>query len=125
MKLAIVGSREWPDSERHMITTFVDRLPADTIVVSGGARGVDQWAIEAAHQRGLQTHVFMPDWKQHGKSAGFLRNAQIVNACELLVAFQVDDSKGTQHTITLARNAGKLLAVYRIGDCIPEHPALH
>jgi DNA recombination-mediator protein A len=125
MKLAIVGSRAWPASERHMIITFVDRLPDDTVIVSGGARGVDQWAVEAARERGLQTLVLLPDWKRYGKSAGFIRNTQIVNACVALVAFQVDDSSGTQHAIDLARKAEKLLAVYRMGDCTPEWQRLN
>ncbi len=53
MRVAIVGSRECQD--RHSVEAYVARLPAGAIVISGGARGVDTWAADAAHARGLAT----------------------------------------------------------------------
>ena len=46
MRVAIVGSREYSDIDA--IVEYVNSLPADTIVVTGGARGVDQIAEAAA-----------------------------------------------------------------------------
>ena len=78
MKIAIVGSRNfYPMS---LVEKFIATLPDDAIVVSGGASGVDSWAEVYAKQRGLQTEIYPAMWSTYGKSAGFRRNADIVNA---------------------------------------------
>ena len=66
--VAIIGSRGFPD--REIISAFVRALPEGTVVVSGGARGVDRWAEEAATDSGLETLIFHADWKRLGKAAG-------------------------------------------------------
>ena len=95
-KLAIVGSRNWPD--KQAVVALVNRLHHTTVVISGGARGVDTWAIEAARARGLQTIVIPADWKRHGRSAGYRRNFQIVEQADGMVAFcyQCSAAPGTQ-----------------------------
>jgi hypothetical protein len=85
MHIAIVGSREYP--RLADITTFVRRLPVDTAVVSGGGRGVDRVAEQAAKARGLQTLIFPAEWERYGRSAGSRRNANIVAASDQVVAF--------------------------------------
>lgn len=109
--VAIVGSRDWEDHE--MVRAYVYSLDEDDTVVSGGARGVDQWAQIYAEERGLKTIIFPADWKQHGKRAGLLRNHDIVRECVRLVAFWDGESTGTQHSIGLARKAGKPALVLR------------
>ena len=105
MYVAIVGSRDFPD--RKMVEDFVWQLPFDTVVVSGGARGVDDWAARAAFNRGLKTHIINAEWDKYGKSAGFRRNELIVAAAQVVVAFWDGKSRGTANTIELARKAGK------------------
>jgi nucleoside 2-deoxyribosyltransferase len=77
------------------------------VVVSGGARGVDLEAEGAARARGLAVQIFPADWDKYGKRAGFLRNQQIVDAADTVVAFHDGVSRGTLHTIGLAKAAGK------------------
>jgi hypothetical protein len=110
MKVAVVGSREWPDEAR--VREYVRSLPEGTTLVSGGARGVDSWAADEARRRGFDVMVHWPDWTTHGRSAGFLRNHAIVRDAEKVVAFTAG-SNGTQHTIDLARKAGKPVEVHR------------
>jgi YspA, cpYpsA-related SLOG family len=57
--IAIVGARRRTD--RETIDRLVAGLPADTVIVSGGAIGPDTWAEEAARKRGLATKIFRPD----------------------------------------------------------------
>lgn len=111
MKIAIVGSRDYPDLEA--VRQYVQSLPLDTVVVSGGASGVDITAEKAAKARGMQTEVYYPDWKQYGKSAGFLRNRLIIEAADKVVAFHVNNSRGTGHSIALAKRYGKELEVIK------------
>ena len=107
MKVAIVGSRDYPDPEA--VRTYVRSLPKDTTVISGGARGVDSWAVEEAIKAGLETEVFPADWKLYGKSAGYRRNSQIVAAADKVIAFWDGKSRGTKHSMDLADKEGKLI----------------
>jgi len=109
MRIAIVGSRKYPDLER--VAAYVGTLLSTDVVVSGGAAGVDQAAAGAARSCGLDVVEHLPDWQRLGKAAGMIRNKTIVNDADSVVAFWDGHSKGTQHTITLARRAGKLLMV--------------
>ena len=116
-KVAIVGSREWTDHE--MIKDYVYSLDEDDTVVSGGARGVDQFAEIYARERGLTVLVFKADWNQHGKRAGMLRNHDIIAAADRVVGFWDGKSNGTQHSIGLAKKAGKHVLVFR-SDPAPD-----
>lgn len=109
MKLAVVGSRGYPlpGLVRHFIQEIAHRSP-DTVIISGGARGVDTWAADAARLCGLTVVVFPADWDQHGKAAGFVRNTQ---ECDVLLAFWDSTSRGTLDPVRKARKAGKKVRV--------------
>jgi predicted Rossmann fold nucleotide-binding protein DprA/Smf involved in DNA uptake len=107
MKIAIVGSREFPKLE--MVAAFVDDLPAGTVVISGGARGVDTAAEMRARERGLEVMSFPADWDKYGKSAGYRRNKDIVAAADKVVCFHDGASRGALHSANLARGTGKPL----------------
>ena len=105
MKVALVGSRNYSDLEA--VRRYVATLPKNTMVVSGGATGVDTAAEETAKQCGLLVKVFPADWNKYGKKAGVIRNEQIVLFADRVVAFWDGVSKGTESTIALARRYGK------------------
>src|SRR6185436_20354972 len=108
MKLAVVGSRTWlmPSVVDKALTNY---YPSE--VVSGGAKGVDTFAEAWATLHLVPCKVFKPDWTL-GKRAGALRNKQIVDYCDKLIAFWDGKSKGTLISIEMAKKAGKLLKVY-------------
>lgn len=110
-RVAIVGSREWSDLER--VRSHVRGLPAGTIVVSGGARGVDTAAEQAARERGLEVRVHRPDWARHGNAAGVIRNGEIVADCTRVVAFWDGRSRGTFDTLNRAHAAGLPVEIVR------------
>lgn len=107
MKVAIVGSRVHVDAIKVAIAVqrAVADLDASDTVISGGARGVDQWAEQAAKARGLHVVIHKPDWTL-GRGAGMIRNAKIVADADMLLAFWDGQSKGTAHSIQLARKKG-------------------
>lgn len=111
MKIAIVGSRSYP--RLNEVAEYVRALPPDTVIVSGGARGVDTVAEMTALYRNMKVEIYYADWKTYGKSAGFIRNDQIVKAADKVVAFHFQNSAGTAHAIRLAQKYGKELEVYR------------
>ena len=102
--IAIVGSREYPSPAP--IEAYVAELPVGTVIVSGGARGVDSWAAEAARAHGLKVTEFLADWERHGRGAGPKRNAEIVEAADELVAFWDGRSRGTLNSVALAVRKG-------------------
>jgi hypothetical protein len=111
MKVAIIGSRDFP--QLKLVAECVDTLPAGTVVVSGGARGVDRQAEQRARTRGLEVLVIRANWALHGRKAGFLRNPEIVAAADRVVAFWDGTSRGTAHSIAVARQAGKPVELFR------------
>ena len=92
--------------------SLVRALPAGSVVVSGGCRGVDRWAAEAARARGLEVLELLPDLagvKSRGQAASrfFARNKRIVDAADVCVAFPAPDRKGgTENTIAHAHAKG-------------------
>jgi predicted Rossmann-fold nucleotide-binding protein len=112
--VAIVGSQEFPDLEA--VRTLVRGLPEGSVVVSGGARGVDRTAEEAARERGLEVVVIRANWKKFGRSAGMRRNPQIVAGADEVHAFWDGFSNGTANTIAVARRNGQTVVVHRTSD---------
>lgn len=108
-RVAVVGSRDFPNLD--WVTYFVLDQPKDATVITGGARGVDRAAEDAARRRGCNLLVIDADWETHGKAAGYRRNVQIVEEAECVVAFWDGKSKGTKHTIDLALKHHKRLEV--------------
>lgn len=122
-KVGIVGSIDFPVPE--LVAAFVVALPATAVVISGGAKGVDTWAEEAARQCGLAVEIFHADWEGLGRKAGPIRNAQIVEASERIVAFWNGHSRGTLNTIVQAQRAGLPIEIYGpSGEAVPLKIAL-
>lgn len=104
MKVAVVGGRSFIDYTRmNDVLTAIHNKKKISLIVSGGARGADSFAENWAKIRNIDCRIFLPDWDKHGKSAGFKRNALIINEADVCVAFWDGKSKGTKLSIDLAR----------------------
>jgi len=103
MKLAIVGSRDITD---FVLEPFV---PIETtVIISGGAKGVDTLAEAYAKRHKLEFIVFKPEYDKYpGRIAPLKRNDQIVEACDMVLAIWDGESRGTYYTIKKAREMGK------------------
>jgi hypothetical protein len=112
MIVAIVGSRNFKDLTA--VVDYVLSLPEGTLIVSGGAKGVDSVAADAARIKGLVVREYLADWENLGKAAGFIRNKDIVAGAERVVAFWDGTSKGTLSSINLAKQMDKPLAVVKV-----------
>lgn len=101
----VCGSRNWTDI--GAIRRRLVALPPNSVILHGAAPGADSIARGLADDFGFSVRAFPADWNKHGKSAGFIRNVQMLDeAPDLVIAFQRDGSRGTQHTIDQARRRG-------------------
>lgn len=110
MRIAIVGSRKYGNLEQ--VRDFVMNLDKEDTVISGGAEGVDLMATTTAEARGIWVKTFKPDWKRYGNKAGAIRNKQIVDDADRVVAFWDRKSKGTKITVDMAVTAKKPVKIY-------------
>lgn len=111
MNLAIVGSRtfsNYDNFEQHVLDTLKEwdyDVKSIEKIISGGAKGADTLAKMFANNHGIHLVEYLPDWNKHGKAAGIIRNADIVNACDHIIAFPSKNGKGTQNSIQRAQNS--------------------
>jgi hypothetical protein len=110
LHIAVVGSLEYPRLD--LVRVFVAQLPEGCVVVSGGARGADTTAEEAAVAAGLETLIFPADWDGLGRRAGLVRNAEIVAHADRLVAFWDGASLGTANTVLQAAGRRLLIEIH-------------
>ena len=94
MRIAVIGSRNLD------IPNLQDYLPQETtLIVSGGARGVDASARAYALSHGIELIEFFPEYDRYGRSAPLKRNILIIQNADLVLAFWDGKSHGTAHVI--------------------------
>jgi hypothetical protein len=108
--VGIVGSRDYPRPD--LVETFVVSLKPGTIVVSGGAPGVDSIAESVARRIGLTLIVHPADWKGLGRKAGPIQNGLIVESSSRIVAFWNEANRGTLNTVLQAVQRGRETIIF-------------
>lgn len=101
IRLAVVGSRNFQPLDA--VRGIIQSLNSNVVIISGGAKGVDETAIDEAKKCGLKTEVYPADWDKHGKAAGPIRNSLLIEKCDGVIAFWDGVSKGTKDTISKAK----------------------
>jgi hypothetical protein len=115
VKVAIVGSRHFPEMDR--VREYVEALPAGAIVVTGGASGVDAAAGQAARARALGLIKLPPRFEETtDPGASARRNQELVDGADVLVAFWDGRSEGTRRTIERALESRREVHVYLPGS---------
>lgn len=79
----------------------------NVMIISGGATGVDSAAIDFAVSHWLQFIEYKADWTRYGKSAGMIRNEQMLDEnpdIEYVLAFP--GGTGTANMVKLAQSRG-------------------
>ena len=108
MKIAVVGSR-------NLNIDIAPYIPAyASVIISGGASGVDQSAAKYAHENGLELIEFLPCYEQYGRLAPLRRNDKIVDAADCVLAIWDGKSRGTKYVIDRCMRLGKKVEVVMI-----------
>ncbi len=104
-KLIIAGGRDFNDYDLLVKTCdhMLSNKTHDNIeIVSGNANGADKLGEKYAIEKGYKLTLFPADWITHGRSAGPIRNKQLSEYGDALIAFHDGVSKGTKNMIDLA-----------------------
>jgi hypothetical protein len=119
MILGIVGSRNFSNYEylRETILSLYNIKLIDTIV-SGGASGADKLSERFSTEFGIPMKVYLPDWQKYGKSAGMIRNSDIISNSDEVIAFWDGNSKGAANSINKAIAANKIVRIIKIENII-------
>lgn len=106
IRIGVIGSRSFNDYEllKRVLDDYLGKV---WLVVSGGANGADKLGEKWANENNIKTCIHYPDWNKHGKAAGFIRNNDIINDSDLVIAFWDGLSRGTEHSINLCKKMGK------------------
>ena len=108
MKVGVIGSSTFNDYEK--LKEVLNKLNI-SLLVSGGANGADKLGERYANENNIPTKIFLPDWEKYGKRAGFIRNSDIINESELVVAFWDGFSKGCEDSLKKAEKLNKKILI--------------
>ncbi len=108
MKVAVIGSRGFNNYD--LLKKTLSNIEI-TLLVSGGATGADSLGEQYAIENNIETKIFLPDWDKHKRAAGMIRNTDIVNESEVVVAFWDGNSRGTLDSINKAKKSNKKLII--------------
>ena len=116
LKLIIAGGRDFNDYQMLIskLTTLADGIYADRAIsiVSGMAHGADALGVRFAMENDVKLYEFPADWARYGKRAGFIRNEQMGNFADALLAFWDGESSGTRNMIHFMAASEKPYHVY-------------
>jgi YspA, cpYpsA-related SLOG family len=109
MRILVCGGRDYTnyrEFETNLCDILFDYVEFERVtIIQGGARGADALAKRFAEDFGDTCIEFKADWEQYGKSAGYIRNKQMLEEGkpDLVVAFP--GGNGTASMVALAKKA--------------------
>lgn len=108
MKLIIAGGRDYRLTEEdYSLLDEIHRVRGVTEVVCGMCSGADMDGYAWAVKNSIYVAKFYPDWDKYGKASGPIRNREMAEYGEALIAFK--GGKGTANMISEARKRGLII----------------
>lgn len=104
MKTIIAGTRTFTDKwlfAQGMLEAKSRRIEP-TVIISGTAAGADTLGEQWAKHWGIELIRVPAEWEKYGKRAGYMRNSQMADQADALIAFWDGKSRGTKHMIDIA-----------------------
>src|SRR5438309_11662350 len=100
MKVLVCGGRDYKQTAQvQRVLSAMHETEPMTLVISGGARGVDLMGANWAYNAGIKVVLFRARWSEHGLQAGPIRNQMMLDEGkpDRVVAFP--GGRGTQDMI--------------------------
>ena len=116
MRVIVAGSRR--GVPRAYVYGVLDALKDGywEEIVQGGARGVDFHAKTWANSRGFKVTEFEADWSVQGRGVGPIRNTQMAEYGDMLIAIWDGSSARTADMIRKARSRDLQVLVFAVGE---------
>ena len=113
MRVIIAGGRDIHNYT--LVTEAISEANLDiTVVVSGGAKGVDALGEHYASVMNLPLHLYEADWEKNGRAAGPIRNRKMAENADALIAVWDGKSRGTKNMIETATKLGLVVYVKKV-----------
>jgi len=133
MRLAVICSRTFKDYNLlKSKLDYINNLKQITCIVSGGSNGADKLAEKWADDNNIPKKIYLAEWNnldvehcqikynKYGNAynclAGYNRNEDIIKNSDRVLAFWDNSSKGTLHSINLAKKYNKPIKVIKYID---------
>ena len=102
--MIVAGGRKFTDYEllKRKLDYYFSKIE-NVEIVSGKAIGADRLGERYAKERGLKCQSKSPNWTKYPGYAGYVRNKEMAEYADALVAFWDGKSKGTKDMIDLAK----------------------
>ena len=113
LRVIIAGGRDVHNYDALLEAIAESQFPIAT-VVCGGATGADTLGERYAMEMNLKITYFFPNWDLHGRAAGPIRNRQMAENADALIALWDGKSRGTKNMIETAEKKGLLVYVKRV-----------
>ena len=113
MRVIVAGSRDFFKWILlcEKLGKILKNIPQEEIVIiSGGANGADKLGEKYANLMGYRCEVYKADWSL-GPKAGPLRNREMSEEADALIAFWDGQSRGTKDMIEVAKAKGLKIRV--------------
>jgi ribA/ribD-fused uncharacterized protein len=106
MRVIICGGRDFTDVlyAVRKINKFNDEYPITTLIC-GMATGADTIGLEWARVNGIPVEEYPAEWTKYGKSAGPVRNVQMLEEGQPDAVLGLPGNKGTRHMLEISRTA--------------------
>ena len=113
-RVIIAGGRDFNDF-RLLCKVCMHMLQNKTNVeiVSGTANGADKLGEKFADYMGYKIKQFSPNWDEFGNAAGHIRNREMAEYGDALIAFYDGKSKGTKNMIEEAEKRNLKLKIQK------------
>ena len=116
-KIIIAGGRDFMDynllKEKTNKILQEKKVTHKIVIISGCARGADTLGLRYASENAFDVEEYPADWNKYGKKAGYVRNVEMAENADALIAFWDGKSKGTKHMIDMATERNLPIRVIR------------
>ena len=83
-------------------------------IISGGAIGIDLLAKQWAYANKIEYQEFKPNYKIFKDKAPLMRDKDMVDYCDIVIAFWDGKSTGTAYTFNYAASIGRSCIIHKI-----------